>query len=501
MEELKKLAAIVTKRRQKNYPLINLREKNPSKETTFYLMIRNGEADTDEQAAQKLYNSTPDDPSYKMLKSRLRRKLLNQLFFLDYTDSRIKLSNRYEQECYELLYQARILMKENEYKVSERLLQALLRTATEAEFTNIVVSALELLLSNYSNSNLTISFDRTLSKLTHYRKILTLEQEAETYYLTAKLKLTKSVNSRRSFLPQVAELLPRLYELWQETGSYNIYDVYYKVNLWYHELIGDFQTNIRITQETEVLLDQGKLNIRRFDRRYNKYSSVYAHLRAKEYENGLRVAEEGLAAFDQSSLNWFAFMENYFMLAMHARQYTLAQKLLRDVSVNPAYKKVGRIAKERWTLYRAYLYFVRPSPELAREFNYLDMLNAVPEYSKDKLGFNLAILILQFLYFLRAKDTEALVSRLDALKKYEGRHLKDTFSARSRIFFKLMTMTMQEGFRVRKCRSKGRALFEKLADTPTPGDAFAEIEIIPYEQLWELILEIMSSPEFIREEA
>ena len=38
---------------------------------------------------------------------------------------------------------------------------------------------------------------------------------------------------------------------------------------------------------------------------------------------------------------------------------------------------------------------------------------------------------------------------------------------------------------------KGQKLYQKLIDSPPPGDAYAEIEIVPYEHLWEHILTIL----------
>ena len=42
-----------------------------------------------------------------------------------------------------------------------------------------------------------------------------------------------------------------------------------------------------------------------------------------------------------------------------------------------------------------------------------------------------------------------------------------------------------------RCRRKGQVLADKLAATQAPGDAFAEIEIIPYEHLWQQILHLL----------
>src|SRR3712207_556503 len=104
MEELKELVKIVTNRGQKKISLLDWDEKRLSKDMELFYGIQRGEYTTDEQAAASLYGGTPDLASYKMVKSRLRKKLINHLFFLDFK-SRSKISHSYEQECLNLLHQ------------------------------------------------------------------------------------------------------------------------------------------------------------------------------------------------------------------------------------------------------------------------------------------------------------------------------------------------------------------------------------------------------------
>src|SRR5690606_37226541 len=248
---------------------------------------------------------------------------------------------------------------------------------------------------------------------------------------------------------------------------------------------------VKITTEAEKMLQSKKINAKRFDDRYNKYINVYAHLRDKQFAKGLSFAAKAVDSFNRSSNNWFAFMENYFLLAMHAGNYSAAATLIEDVYNNPFLQKITRAAQERWQLYRAYLYAMRPNAEMKRPFRYQNFVATVPEYSKDKQGFNVAILILQFLHYLKAREAEALLYRIESLKKYSGRHLKDAFSMRSQYFFKLLGLVVKEDMDPTRVRRKGRALADKLADTPAPGDAYAEIEIVPYEALWEEILRIL----------
>jgi hypothetical protein len=487
MKELAKLVQIVTKRQQNTFPLLNPKEKRNNKELQLFYDIKNGNI----PGALKKQDKTPDSAEVRMVRARLRKKLLNHLYFLNFKDPYMKVSHRHEQACLDLLHQARILIKESERKIAEKLLRSALKLAEEAEFTAHTITAIDLLRGIYTQNGDTLQFRNVSKQLTQYRLLLQKEQEAEDLYYMAKLEINRSVSAKKTFMPQLEKTVAHLKVLWEEYHSFNLFEIYYKTNIWHQELTNNFGQIIEITSETEKLLARGEINVMRFDDRYNKFIKVYAYFRVRRFEEGLEFAEANSEAFLRSSTNWFAFMENYYLLAMHAARYETATRIISEVYNNPAYQKINKSAQERWELYRSYLYFISPSPILLRQFNYQAFIAALPEYSKDKEGFNVAILILQFLHYLKMKDTEGLLYRIESLKKYSGRHFKDQFSSRSQLFFKLLALVVKEELHPERCRRKGRALADKLAAMPVPGDAYAEIEIIPYEHLWEEVLNLL----------
>ncbi|MDX5443581.1 MAG: hypothetical protein LPJ89_07350 [Hymenobacteraceae bacterium] len=495
MDELLKLAKIVTNRRKKLHPLLIFKKKHISKEQLFFTKLLEGEFKTEEEAAAAICGTGPSDPQFKMLKHRLRTKLFNNLLFLDFSDNRIKVSHRYEEKCNHLLHQARVLMQLSELGLAEKNLKSSLALAREAEFTDISIYCLRNLTKLYAYASRHTAFYPAMEQLQQFTSLFVHEQEAEMHAYTARLELNKSVRARKSFLPKLIPIIDRLRELWEQTGSYNIFENYYMLNLWHKELIGDFKSIVQVTEESEEKLEQGKINQMRFDHRYNKFINVSARLRIKDYQQGLHVASEYIKAFERSSNNWFAFMENYFLLAIQSGDYHKAHILSETVANNPHFAKIKQQAQERWRLYRTYLYFVSPNEKLLKSFNYYKFINDVPEYSRDKQGFNVAILIIQFLYFLQKDDVESLLNRIESIRKYISTHLRDVFSERSRLFFKLLMLVVQENFDAKVCREKGAKIHKKLQELPPPGDAYAEVEIIPYEDLWNMVLQILKDKE------
>ncbi|MBC5994359.1 hypothetical protein [Pontibacter cellulosilyticus] len=487
MNELISLSRMVT---FCNSPSSSLPDKDlKGKEGFFVEKLLHKSYDTDEEAAFELYNSNPNDVRYKMLKHRIKKKFYNNLFLVNYQKLKVKPFIQGEQECYMLLHHANLFLKQADYKLAELNAKKVLNIATEFDFTNFKIAALEILLFCNSELGAYKSFTANKRQLDTLMLKKAYESEAVNLFLLIRIRLNKSVKSRREYLPQLEKDLDKLEMLWKSSRTFDAFSAYYKAHIWYNELIGDFAKIVELTVLSEKLLESGEVCAQRFDASYNKYVLVYAHLKAAKYDKGLVYAEKFLEEFSQNSHNWFAYLENYFLLAIHSKKYELAGTLLHKVFSNTFYAKLSAAAKERWQLYQAYLSIVDDSSKQNHITN--PYLLSLPEYSKDKQGFNVAILILQFFYFLKRKDIEALLYRIESLKKYIHTHLKDTFSLRSKLFLKLLILAVTEDFEADSIRKKGRKHMEKLIDSPTPGDAYAEIEIVPYEHLWELILEVL----------
>jgi len=489
MKELKVLAQIMTEEMQHPLPLISLKSKE-GKELTYLKGIIEGTFETDEQAAEAIYGTSPSDFRYLTLKKRLKRKMLNNLFFVDFQKSGNHPANAPEQECLRLFHLTKVLRKKGCMEYAEKLAAKLVELATKSGFNPFVLYGLEELQYVYVQLHKPFRYQKNQEQLQHYRQLIQHEQEADDLYLGMNLRLKHSVKERQALVPEVASAVGRLQQLWQLTQSFNVFEQYYRLRLWYLQLINNFEAVIQLTNEADGFCREGIVYEQCFDHRFNRYMKVYGYLRTKQYETGLQHAETYLESFDESDWNWFPFMENYVLLAMHLKNYELAQHLLANVLLNPQQSKLVPLERERWTLYRAYLYFLLPPQQPDRKFDFHAFIGQLPHYRKDKAGLNVAILVLQFLYFLKKNDLDSMLYRVDALNAYVGKHLQSPFSERTRTLFKLFralssNYLLSPGQMRRRCQY----LSEKLASLPTVGDAYAEIEIIPYEHVWDLCLQ------------
>jgi len=494
MEDLKRLVRIISRRKQRQYPLLELKSinENSSKENVFFRYIKKEMVNSDDDASELIYGTKSDDDRFRMLKSRLKQKLLNHMFFLDFTDNNQRASNQYEQECIQQLHQAKMLLNTGENKIARSLVLKALTTAQRCEFSKYMISSLEELVKIYSDNCQPHLFDETTDKLKEVRAIYKKEEEAREHFYYIKMMVVKSVNSRKKNLEKAAKSIGMLENLWIETKSFNVFEYLYQLTLLYKELTGDFKGIISFLQEIESGKFNGlALNKYRLEKSHIVQSMAFAYFRAWDFEKGNTYLEDNINFFDESSSEWYKLYETYFLLTVYQKKYIISLDIIDRVFNNKTFEKQVYDDKEKWKLFNAYLQLVYSGNFYMRSFSNLNILEDVPEYDKDKEGFNAAIIILQFLYFIEQRQLDELVKRRDELKGYMANHFKENFSYRSRTMYKLLNIVVESKLDLKTIQIKSRYLIKKLNENQVVGNAYTELEIVPYERLWDLVLNML----------
>lgn len=468
------------------------------KEQRLVELVMAKPASTDLELTKELYtvNSVANKAAFRQLRARVQEKLLNHLPFLDYTDQLGLVSRPYEVECRTQLFRASLLITEGETRLSIRLLQRCLSKAVDAEFTDLAEQAATRLSGLYADALDAIQYQKFNEQAVALRKQLALEQRADDVFNQFKLSSARGVVRRKEFLPEALAFVTELDQLHQQVNSFNTFINLYRARITYAEYMGSYADVLTITQTAQQLFNDGKINPKRFDLRFSYFWIVYAHLRTRQLDDGLRLAEAYASAFHPTSTNWFYFYEHYLLLALHSKRYELAGRILYQVQKNPSLPKIRQSAAERWELLYAYTMLFLPAPVASptRRNTRMQLSElTVPEYSRDKSGYNVFILVYQVLQFLRERKLDSVLLRLESLRKYQQRYLKDTSLLRSRTFLRLLLLLPENEFMVTQILASERVnqQLTALRKAPFVTEGSTEVEIVPYEHLWDLTLEIL----------
>jgi len=230
-----------------------------------------------------------------------------------------------------------------------------------------------------------------------------------------------------------------------------------------------------------------------------KKMSSYLHLR--DWKNGKINAEKCLKSFPVGSDTWFKFMEYYYLLAIHTDNYVNALAIYNEAVGNTKFKKLNANTREKWRIYDVYMNYIieikgASNPILLNQkrksFRQSRFLNDPILYPKDQRIFTILMVVAQVLFLLDKKSFSAATERIERLKNYASRQLKKEEYFRAIQFIRLLQQLNKADYQPENL-SNVTKYYDRLIETPFfYRGLISELEVIPYEKLWNIVLENIS---------
>ncbi len=227
--------------------------------------------------------------------------------------------------------------------------------------------------------------------------------------------------------------------------------------------------------------------------------SAYLHL--QDFKNGKSNAEKCLGSFPQGSPEWFKFMEYYLLLAIHTENYINALAVFNRATKQSRFTKLMSEEKERWNLYEAYIYYIVENQEdqnpilrqqMKRVFRVKKFLNSPLLYPRHQRMFIILMLIVQILFLIERRSFSEITERIDRLKSYANRQLRKEEYLRIRAFIRLLQALSKADYKARNLSNIEKNLNILKGQQFYYRGLLTELEVIPYERLWVMILKKMN---------
>ncbi len=489
MDEIRELIKIVTDNTKKNLPLLDIKNQhvNGNKEMNLFIGIKNGQFNDELEASNGIYGSEEVDIKFRMLKSRLNRKLLNHLFFMDFSAKSYPKSINFYQEVLDYLHFSRMLLNVEETKIGAKLLYKTLDLAKEGEYTLIVVDCLKALRELYAKTYRPKLFQNIKSQLQEVEKLQIIEEKADAVFQENRLSINSTVNNRKKSFKSYKKAIDELEGLYRKSNSYNIFEKLFKIKVWYYELKGDFESVLKLIGDVEKECTGGKINQRRFDDLFAKNSKGNALLKLKKFNEGSVFLEEMLNSIESSSKAWYAFAEKYVALNIQNKNFDKASEIFLRVIGNKSFDAIEKKEQLKWNILRSYLFYITENKKVLRKFDYSKFIQETPVYEKENAGYHVAVLILQILNMVDG-DLSSLHNKLDAMDDYVNRYLNNSFSKRTKTFCRLLHKIAIHNRDYDSIVLKSKYLQEKLINSEIAGESYVDFEIVSYEYLWEKMM-------------
>ena len=475
--------------------------RKQSKQFLLYNGIKTGQIKSDKEAMVLLFDSSAHPSSYYKIKSKLKNNLVNSLFNLSYNSSQFTDFQKAYYGCYKNWAVVRILFGRSAKKSAVQLAKTTLARAIKFEFTELVVNLTRVLRLHYATT------EGSLKKFTYYNKlllkhsdILLAELRAEQYYEELLIEFVKSKANKKKLGKKVKAYVKELEQYSNHIESYNFLFFYYTLSVLQYEIINNHKFVIIECLKVIDIFRNKPYNIK--SQIYGFASKAFStYIKLGDYINAKKISEVCIKTIETGTPNWFKFHQLYYILFIHTKQFHKAVEIINLILSHPNLSFQNQDTQETWKIYQAYTYILsitnkiqdeKSQGSFVKKFKLRKFLNEVPAFSKDKKGANIHILIIQIIILLIQEKYGQIIDRILALERYSRRYLKkESETFRSDCFINMLICIPIGNFHKLGIQRHAKKYIQKLNTVPLKkANQPSEFEIIPYEYLWLLILEL-----------
>lgn len=499
MKNLLEISRIVTKKKVKKIEIFDdhsLKQKS-SKFNEFYELLMSGALKNDQDAALKLYGSTPTDDKYRQLKSRFKKRILNTLFFLDINQSTSSNYDRAYYSCHKDWTLVKILIANKAEDTAAQLTKNIITTALKFEFSDIIVNAARILRLHSMKTENEKAYEEYDQLCKKHQTILSAEIESDELYERMLILSKKSEAKITNKISLMQSNCDRILELSAKHPSPVVLYNQFMIFTTFHEMQKDYKQVCLVCDNAEQYIIQHPHLYREDKLAQIALKKMRALLHLQDFEKGQQQAETYLKIFEKNDI-WLPLHEYYLLLAIHCKQYAVAHTVFQQAFEDKRFRKMASEERDKWNAFEAYLCFLlwietesgQEKPKRYKQFKVKRFLEEPIIFPKNQRIFTVILVIAQILFLLQEDRLGEAFERVERLKGYSARLLKQEEHFRITQFVRLLQQLAKAHFDYQKIGVHQKYV-DRLLETPIKyRKAVDGLEIIPYHHLWEMILTI-----------
>lgn len=499
LKNLIEIVKIATRRKASRIELLDdtaLRAKN-SKFREMYEGIESGQFKNDRDAAAQLYGADPSDARYRQLKSRFRRRLLNTLFFIDIKKPDAADYTSAYFTCNKEWTLVNILLQNKGLAPAADLANQILTTALKYRFSDVILNCSRILREYAALNASEKTFEQYDAYIREYSEILAAEIRSEELYQRVLIHHYRPIAPDHDFQKRLDAYSNELIQLSENQQSPLVNYHMYIVWVMRYEIAKEYSAMLEVCAQAERYIEENPLFYQEEKRILFNTKRMAAYLHLKDYKRGRECAEKCLHDFSEGSEVWFLFMEYYLLLAVHTENYIQALAIFNQAGNTQDFRKLDGVIREKWAIYEVYLQYLIESRDIDPNFVMKQLrkssklsrfLDTAPSYPREQRIFHLLVLILQALFLLQRRNFQQATEKIEHLKNFISRNVDKEEFERPRQFVRLLQRLSKARYHPDELSGVDK-LLEHLAEHPfSYRGALNELEIIPYEKLWEIVL-------------
>lgn len=495
MQELKELVQVISTNKLSLTP--TLFDQEYSKLTDFYNQIANNQLQTDEQAAEFFYQESKNHPGYKKLRGTLKNRLVDAVLHLNVNLFTNTQRQKAQCRCYKDWAAVKILMSKNANIAGISLCQRILKRAKKYEFTELIMETASLLRVYYGTIGGDLrKFEHYNQMFKQYQHIWNQENTAEEFYTELVIRYVKSKATQPQIFAQAKQSYEAIAASMAKYDSYRLHLSGNLIQMMIHTSTNNYQEASNLCDDI-IRLFEAKEFTATIPLQIFWYQKIVCCIQLRQFEEGKVAIKKCLEYLDEGTYNWFKLQQLDILLSFHTKSYQQAYDRFGKLVSHSQYSTLPEHFLETIRIYGAYLYYLGAigkielpeKNQFSQSFRIAKFINDTPIFSKDKRGMHIPILIIQILLLTLDRKYGLVIDKIDAIEKYCSRYLRKDDTFRSNCFIKMLLQIPICNFHRTSVERKAKPLLDRLLEMPIElAYQTHDVEIIPYEDLWEFAL-------------
>ena len=415
---------------------------------------------------------------YKSLKDRLMKGVLVN----DFKDAS---KVRQRQFSIRRQYEESIFLIQSEHKIAGIL--SARACMHKAEKNGLFQIALDLSreLTRYYGTIVghTKKYEYYAEKMEFYREELNNELQVERLYfeLGFNLKKGKNINSLKVKIEELGQI---------DSKSYRFNYMYFELLTLWHWAHRNDEAFLKTCEDALEHFSHYNFPLPYVTKWSWYFQQVPFYLAKRNYAKAEQCLARCLEGPEKGSINWYLSWQFRAIYGFHTDKPMMVVTALKKVNSLRKKFRNDRM-EENWLVYRAYLELLVKLDriEAIGYWKLSRFLNSVSQSNLEKGGRNVSIIIIELMHYLVDKKYEKFSLQSNRLNDYIKSHLSDKKHIRAKLFLRMLQAVVRGGFVKCEVMLKGNKYSKALKNTgPMVSADVREVEIIPFEALWEMAL-------------
>lgn len=500
MQELVNLVQLFQRTKFKVNGMMGIVLEPESEMERFYAAIANGSIKTDDDAKLVFAEYAQNTARLHTIKGKLKERLNDSILLLDFRESAFTERQHAFYACSKKWAASMTLMSKNARENGINLLENLLRQTLRFEFTELTVDILRTLRLHYGILEGDLKrFEQIEQQLNQYEEYWVMERKTEGYYAELVTRYVRNKSQKEIISKRAREYHERVQPYLAQCGTFKVQFFGRMLEILIYDSVQDYAATARLCEQALDFFGKkdyvSNIALQVFN--YNLFT-CYLHLR--QFDKCLTMANKHQYLFEEGTYNWFKLQELYFLSAMHSGNYSEALRISLCIAAHPNLENQPVPVIETWKIFEAYIAFLAingliAAPQAVSKFKISRFLNEIQFFAKDKSGMNIPVLVIQFLFDLGQHRWSQIIDRSEGLAKYRARYVTGPDMARSQCFLRMLEQIPKASFLLADVQNRTANILTQLVSSPTATNSpDTEIEIVPYEILWGIVLHILGKP-------